>query len=270
MLLEHVQRFRRVEEVLSLLNENLTYKLVLVISPDWQAVLEKLAKDANRDPEKFINEIMRDEELKIEEGKGLFGKEFRFVCFYDGASGLEQIWSDYHGTFVDDIEVIGHIFEGKWLPWEGEGYRKYKDNYISKYLVIKPHFIGFHTILPLIEDVAPDDKLAQMPFQEIISFFIDMYRHLRNTGLWVPMYGIKKFPRKLQEEFDKYKVEYDKSAYEDYGTDIEFNERIIESEWAKKNGMEIYNQEMLSHRFTTPYYSIRIRMEVFERGGAAF
>lgn len=240
-------------------NKTPSYKLDIFLEPNWHEIIKKLAKDNKTDVEKFITEIENDKKLSIVENKGLFGKYFHFVYFYDGVSHLEQVWSDYYKTFVDEVEIRGKIFEGEnifsWI-----GHKKYEDNNITNTLVMTAGFIGFHTSLP-DGDVMDDDKLSVLPFGEIVNFFINLHK---NIGIWGPMYKIKKFPQNLTQEFEKNKIKYDDCDFEDYGCGGDAIEDLLESEWTKKNGVEICDQKMRSQIFTAPYYTIRLRMEVFE------
>jgi hypothetical protein len=265
---EQNKRFRRVENAVGLLDnptpqdeafKTPSYKLDIILEPNWHEIITKLAKDNKTDAEKFIDEIKKDKKLNIEEGKGLFGKLFRFVYFYDGVSHLEQIWSDHYKTFVDEIEIRGNIFESEnMFSWIGN--KKYENSNIANTLVMTPGFIGFHTILP-DGDVMDDEKLSIFPFGEINKFFINLHK---NIGLWGPMYKIKKFPQNLAQEFEKNKIKYEDWDYEDYGCGVDAKEDLIDSEWAKKNNIEICDQKMRSQIFTSPFYTIRLKMEIFD------
>jgi hypothetical protein len=265
---EQNKRFRRVENAVGLLDNQTpqdeifktpSYKLDIILEPNWIEIVKKLAEDNKTDVEKFITEIKNDKKLNIVEDKGLFGKLFRFVYFYDGVSHLEQVWSDHYKTFVDEIEIRGNIFESENL-FSWIGHKKYENNNITNTLVMTAGFIGFHTVLP-DGDVMDGDKLSVLPFGEISQFFINLHK---NIGLWGPMYKIKKFPQNLAQEFEKNQIKYEDWDFEDYGCGVDAKEDLIESEWTKKNGVEICDQKMKSQIFSSPYYTIRIRMEIFE------
>jgi len=78
------------------------------------------------------------------------------------------------------------------------------------------------------------------------------------------MYKIKKFPQNLTQEFEKNKIKYEDWDYEDYWCGVDAKEDLIESEWTKKNNIKICDQKMRSQIFTSPFYTIRLRMEIFE------
>lgn len=266
---EQNKRFRRVENAVGLLDnptpqdeifKTPSYKLDIILEPNWHEIITKLAKDNNTDAKKFIDEIKKDKKLNIEEDKGLFGKRFRFVYFYDRVSHLEQIWSDHHKTFVDEIEIRGKIFESENYVVNWIGNKKYKDNNIADTLVITPGYIGFNTVLPY-GAVMDDDKLSIFPFREINEFFISLYK---NIGWWGPMYKIKKFPKNLAQEFEKNKIKCEDWDPEYYIYGVDAKEDLIESEWTKKNNIEVCDQKMRSQIFTSPFYTIRLRMEIFD------
>lgn len=265
---EQNKRFRIVANAVGLLDNPIpqdevfktpSYKLDIILEPNWHEIITKLAKENKTDVEKFVDEIKKDKKLNISEDKGLYGKLFRFVYFYDGVSHLEQIWSDHYKTFVDKIEIRGNIFESEnMFLWIGN--KKYENNNIANTLVMTPGYIGFHTVLPYGE-VMDEDKLLIFPFGEINQFFINLHK---NIGLWGPMYKIKKFPQNLAQELEKNKIKYEDWDYEDYGCGGNSKEDLIESEWTKKNNIEVCDQKMRSQIFTSPFYTIRLRMEIFE------
>lgn len=265
---EQDKRFRRVENALGLLDNPMpqdevfktpSYKLDIILEPNWHEIITKLAKDNKTDAEKFIDEIKKDKKLNIEEDKGLFGKLFRFVYFYDGVSHLEQIWSDHYKTFVDEIEIRGKIFESEnMFSWIGN--KKYENNNIANTLVMTPGYIGFDTILP-DGSVMDEDKLSIFPFRKINQFFINLHK---NVGLWGPMYKIKEFPQDLAQEFERNKIKYEDWDYEDYGCGGDAKEDLIESDWTKKNNIEVCDQKMRSQIFTSRFYTLRLRMEMFD------
>lgn len=265
---EQNKRFRYIENKLGLLDDPTSserklqipsYKLNILITPHWFEIMQKLANGNVGDTNKFIENIKNNKNLNIDEKKSLIWKSFNFICFYDRISGLRQIWSEHDKSFIDNIEVRGKIFE---VDHSSQiNFRtKYRDNNIKDTLVITPEFIGFHTILP-DGDVIDDDKLSKMPFNEIINFLLDLYKE--DVGLWGPMYKIKKFPQKLTLKFEQNKIKYDDSQWEDYGCGGDPEEKLVNSEWAKKNNIEIYNQKMKEQIFSSPYYDIWIKIETF-------
>lgn len=261
------KRIRRVENKFGLIDDTTeeeklisspSYKLDVVIEPNWSAIVDKVIKGDRTSVNNFIEEIYKNRELKKGEDGSLYGKQFRFVYFYGGVSGLEQIWSDHYKTFVDEMEIRGDIFDSEGMH-SSSALKRHKENNLADTLVVTPSFIGFHTILP-DGGVMDEDKLSTVPFGEITRFLMNLHKDL---GLWGPMYKIKKFPDELAQKLEENKIKYEDWDYEDYGCGGDAEKNLLESEWTKKNDIEIYDQKMRSQIFNAPYYSIRIRMEVF-------
>ncbi len=242
-------------------NKPASYKIDFGITPNWYEIIKHFAKELKISEKEFQKEILDNKKLGIVEGKGLFGKGFRFVYFHDAISGLEQIWSDYDKTFLDEMEIRGAMFaseERDLLFLERNKVpKKFQDCKIFSPILITPSSIGFDTV----GLVGYSEKIQEFPFGKLIGFFKDLYK---NIGLWGPMYKIKSFPKELEEEFKKYGVKYEDWDHEDYGTSVEAKDDLIESEWAKKHGVELYDQKMRTQVFTTPFMTLRITMDFFE------
>ena len=90
--------------------KTISYKLSIGININWIGLIrhyhpELKNKDEAQD---FVNNFIAEEDVDI---KGsLFQNDFRLIEFYDGYSGMSQIWSDYHKTFIDDLVIRGNIF----------------------------------------------------------------------------------------------------------------------------------------------------------------
>lgn len=242
-------------------NKPASYKIDIGIRPNWYEITKYLAKELKVSEEEFQKEILDNKKLGIVEGKGLFGKGFRFVYFYDPISGLEQIWSDYDKTFLDEMEISGAIFASEETDLlfleRNKVPKKFRRCKIFNPILISPSSIGFDTA----GLIGYSEKIQEFPFGVLISFLKDLHK---NIGLWGPMYKIKSFPKELEEEFKKYGVKYEDWCYEDYGTGVEARNDLIDSEWAKKHGVELYNQKMRTQVFTTPFMTLRITMDFFE------
>lgn len=260
------RRFRRIESALRLLRDPtkkdealrpLSYKVRVSIDIQWIEIIKKCFSDlkSNEQAWDFVENLYKDSDLELNKEEGLFQKSFSFVEFYDGLSGINRIWSDYHKTFLDDLEIRGDILGGSFTL-----FRKFPENNIGKQFCIRPDYIGFRSILP-DGDLMEEDKISQVPYYEIIDFLKQVHINLDFRS---PMHGLKKFPHKLQDQFDKYHVKYENWNFEDHGCGGDFNNKVIESKWLKENNVEISEQYMRSHIFTTPYYSIRIQMEIFD------
>jgi len=257
------KRFRRVESALRLLEDPtkkeealkpLSYKVRVYINIEWLEIIKNCFPNLKTDEQTrdFVEDLYKDSNLKINKTESLFQKSFSFVVFNDGLSGIHQIWSDHHKTFVDDLEVKGDVFSGGFLS---ALFNKFPENKIIRQFFISPEFIGFRSDLP-DGYMMDEDKISQIPFFDIINFFKKVHK---NIDFMLPMYAVKKFPQELQKKIDKYNVKY-----ESYGSDDYFNKELIESEWAKENNVEIYDQMIDSHLFSTPYYSLSIQIEIFD------
>jgi hypothetical protein len=259
-------RLRRIESALRLLEDPtkkeeaskpLSYKVRVSINIQWIEIIKRCFPDLKSNDQvwDFVENLYKDSDLELNKEEGLLQKSFSFVEFIDGLSGINQIWSDYHKTFLDDLEIRGYIFGDSFAL-----FRKFPENKIGTQFRIRPDCIGFRSILP-DGDLMEEDKISQIPYYDIINFLKQVYMNLDFRS---PMYCVKKFPQKLRGQFDKYRVKYEIWDFEDHGCSGDFNNKLIESKWLKENNMEICEQYMRSHIFTAPYYSIGIQMEIFD------
>src|SRR3989339_4311 len=263
------KRFRRVENAVGILddatnkeaaNKSISYRADIILEPNWQKIINDLAKDGGVEPERFVKEIYADKKLNVKEGEGVFGKLFRFVYFSDGISGMTQIWSDRHKTFVDKMEIRERLFsseEGMNFAWIGHD--KYGENRVGTSIVIAPHVIGFPEVLP-DGDFLDEEKLGEVPFWTIIQFLTNLDKYV---GIWGSMYMIKTFPKELSDLFEKHEIKYDPWNFEDYGCGGGAKKKLVEKDWTKQNGVEIYDQKMREQTFQSPYLTVRIRIEAF-------
>ncbi len=260
IIISHNQLAKFVEkEVVKIADERLpSYRLRVWIYPDWYEILKHLFPKL-RDTDE-INKFVEEQLKKCSESKNsLVHKNFGFVEFYDGISGVTQIWSEMHKTFVDEMEIRGYIFDyDKWVDEYNKQKEEKQEYKITDHFVIRPEFIGFHTILPDGE-VLDNCKLATIPYSDIISFFVEARKRDIIGG---EMKAVKTFPPKLAKKLKKSGVKYDieNYNYEDYGTGVEFKkDKVIKFD----DGAEFYNQKMKYHSFKTKYYSISIEIEIF-------
>jgi hypothetical protein len=238
-----------------------SYQAGISVNPEWIKVIRWCFPELKTDEEawKFVENLQKDTELKLNQESGLFQKNFGFVEFYDGVSGLNPIWSDHYKGFTGELEVWGHVFE------EGDGHEKrmwdkFPDNRIRGAMVISPSFIGFRSNLP-DGSMGDEDKISQFPYDSLINFFTEIQK---NSGTLLGGESmVKKFPDRLQQLFDKYQVKYDPWDYEDYGCGGDPKKELSKSKWLEEEGIELYQQRMRSHTFKNPYFSITIRLKFF-------
>jgi hypothetical protein len=267
------KRFKRIEKYVNLSNnspENIddikpvSYQAEVSVDLEWGKVIcwcfPKLK--TNKEAWDFVDSLQEDSELKLDlnKGAGLFQKDFQFVEFYDGVSGLNPVWSYHSQGFTDDLEVKGWVL-GDW----GNSMKirnKFPDNRIHRLMVISPSFIGFRSDLP-DGYMGDKDKISQFPYHSVINFFANFQKNSDKIGLEPGNSMVKKFPEKLQQIFDKYQIKYDPSGYEDYGCGVGPKKELVKSKWLEEKGIELYQQRMKSHTFKTPYYTVTIRLKFF-------
>lgn len=264
------KRFKKIENYVNIPENSgksgdnlkpISYQVGIYVEPEWIKVIQwcfpKLK--TNEEAWKFVEGLKKDSELKLDEEVGLFQRNFGFVEFYDGISGLNPTWSTHYKGFTDELEVWGHVFKN------GEGYKKnlwdkFPDNRIRRAMVISPSFIGFRSDLP-DGDMGDEDKISQFPYYSITNFFADVQK---NSGtIWGGELMVKKFPKHIQEIFDKYEIKYDPWDYEDYGCGVDPKKELAKSKWLEEKGIELYDQKMRSHTFKNPYFTITIRLKFF-------
>jgi hypothetical protein len=266
------RRFKRIESYINIPkgssnNTNdlkpISYQAGISVDLEWIKVIRWCFPELKTDEEawKFVEGLQKDSELKLDQEAGLFQKNFGFVEFYDGVSGLNPVWSNHYQGFTDELEVKGWVFGG----WEGFGKLrdKFSDNRIGRVMLISPSFIGFRSDLP-DGSMGDEDKISQFPYHSVISFFADIQKNQdKISSSWPGELMVKKFPEKIQQIFNKYQIKYDPSNYEDYGCGIKPKNELVKSKWLEEKGIELYDQKMRSHTFKTPYYTVTIRLKFF-------
>lgn len=253
-LAEFVQK-----QVVKVADERLpAYRVTVWINPNWQEIVKHLLPESSNAEE--TNKLMKEELDKAYQVEdSLLRRKFSFVEFCDNVSGMSQIWSEGHKTFVDEMEDSGYFFG--FDPKLGNRNRqadKKRDYDLTNRFVIRPEFVGFHTVLPDGE-VMEDCKLAKIPYGDIISFFV---HDARNKTMAGEMEAVKTFPPKLAAKLKENGVVYDIESYnhEDYGTGTKFNKEKV---YKFDDGSEFYDQRMSYHLFKTKYYEIGITIKVF-------
>ena len=214
------KRFENIERTISKEAQPISYKIRLSICPHWPEIIKWCFPE--RDPGEVVEQIHKEFEIDI--GEGLYLQGFRFKHFHDGVSGLDMIWSDYHKTFVDEIEVGGFIFEEK--DRSHSIFDKDKDNKIGHPIHITPSLIGF----PSFEDFVPDEnKITAFPYTDVVNYLLDPGRALDT---------FEGCPPALQEKLNEYNIKYEPDRYGNYG---------------RPDG---------THIFSNKYYSIYLNMKI--------
>lgn len=219
------KRFEKIEKIISKEERPISYKIGLSICPKWHEIIKWCFPE--RDSREVVDEIHR--EFKIDIGESLYQREFKFKHFYEGVSGLEMIWSDYHKTFVDKMRIWERIFTDI-ESMDGIA-KKYDDNKIGYSIMITPEFIGF----PSFDDFVPDEnKIASFPYTDVVNYFSDVAKGSERKGS-----SLGDFPPALQKKLNEYNIKYEPDRYGDFG---------------RPDG---------THIFENKYYSIYLDMKIF-------
>ena len=123
----------------------LSFKVRVSIDVKWIEIIKWCFPDlkTNEQAWDFIENLSKNPDLDFKKDGGLFREFFSFVEFCDGLSGMNQIWSEYHKTFRDDMEIRGYIFEGSLRL-----YQRFPENKIGTNFCVRPDYIGFESNLP--------------------------------------------------------------------------------------------------------------------------
>lgn len=240
-----------------------SYRLELLIRPNWVAILKAVFKDQlNIDtPPWFDDEVesgfdarlnrissgkenLENEELKnFLKTKRLGGLEslcaFRFVEFYHHGSRLTQTWSDYEGTFIDGISA-------QWKPFP--------------LLSFSPNWIGL--VEPQYKVPLPDKMLAQMPYSCAVRGIHEFFTEMAEIYDGEAMCAIKKFPDWLEQEFGEKEVRYElKSSFRGTISSLEEHQPANQNrkKWGKDNGVVLYKQPVDAHVFKNRFYALELK-----------
>lgn len=180
-----------------------SYKLNVSIGVDWAGVIRTCFPELkdNESAWAFANKLYEDQELAINQELSLYQQtNFIFTMFRDGISGLEQVWSRHHNTFVDELLVRGRVFDCSMSTLD----EKFKNNLISKYIFISPSYIAFENVLP-VPDSTPEekDKISKIPFWEIFYEIVRFHRSKKSAD------DTLEFPDKLKKEMLKLGATFD-------------------------------------------------------------
>lgn len=115
------KRFKKIENYINIPEgtknvdelKPISYQVGVSIEPEWIKVIRWCFPKLKSDDEawKFVENLYKDTELKLDKEAGLFQKHFWFVEFYDGVSGLNPVWSTHHKGFLNEMEIWGHVFD---------------------------------------------------------------------------------------------------------------------------------------------------------------
>ncbi len=141
---------------------------------------------------------------------------FDFTVFRDGISGLEQIWSKHHNSFVNEILVRGKVSDYSTFSFND----KFKGNALSNKIFITPVYIAFEPAfadgLIRLSDSRPKEKdmISNIPFWDVFHEIVNFHRTKKSTD------GTLEISKNLKKEMQRLSVTFDKeeSAYSLKGT----------------------------------------------------
>ncbi len=232
-------------------SNNLSYRSEIAISPKWDRIVRWYFPDIKTDEEsrQFIKSI--SVKSKVNKEDSLYGKRPVFLEFNDCLSGLYMIWSRKHAQFLEEVEEVGYLLEdlnGGLIKDLEEKINADDPDDVSRssLLTISPHGI-----------FAGSKTLATIPYWDIINFLIKVEQETKCSNR-----QIKKFPDKLQEILEIEKINY-APIIDTHMGDMEPDKRVVESEWLKRAGAELYGQKVIQHIFETEFYSLAFFVHFF-------
>lgn len=165
------------------------YRIRLYLLPNGENLIKHFSQSANIPYDKYLEYF---ENLKINYQESIFyaSNGFGYVIFMD--KGMDQIWSEESKTFVNDIEVRGQMFSVE-LSEQRKLIRSPYRQAIA-HLVATPNQLGF---AHWARGVDQEKILATIPFDKIVEFFKELYRH---EGKWPCKCAIKSFPKEIIDE----------------------------------------------------------------------
>jgi hypothetical protein len=266
------ERFRGIENRLGLshgdntqekLQLPISYEIYLILIPHWAKIFEEFAKRCKYSLEVF-EKVYEDKQLDIKHSKVLWGKEFSFRIFKNEISGMKQIWSDHHKTFVDKIVVSGDVFDPRdQLPDMTNLNQGYINHEVPTGIECTPEKLSLEGG-PLFNS----GSLAQIPYGHIQRLFLNLGKYSDGeTGC-----AIKQFPPGLKREMDENNVQYDNEPWihirenDNAQADKDFDKsdhHLNNERWLKKEGIQLYQQKIDWHAFHTPYYTVSVRFNFF-------
>ncbi len=243
------ERFRGIENHLGLsygdhieekLLRPISYEIYLILIPHWAEILDEFAKRRKHSYE-LLQKVFQSKQLDIELRKALLGKDFRFRIFQNG-SGMKQIWSDHHKTFVDEIVVSGDVFEPRdQLPELTNLSQEYINNEIPTGIECTPEQLSLEG-RPLFQS----SPLAKIPYGRIQKLYMNLGKYADEAA----GHAIKQFPPGLKSKMEENNVQYDNNLwkhireYEDAQADEDFDNtdhHLNNEGWMEKKGIQLYH-----------------------------
>lgn len=266
------ERYRGIEKILGFSHRNnieeqssrpISYEIYLILIPHWVKIFEEFARRREHNPE-ILEKVFEGKELDIEQHKALWGKDFHFRIFQNEISGMKQIWSDHHKTFVDRIIVSGDIFDpSDQIPGLTNLNQEFINHEVPTGIECTPEKLSLEGGL-----LFQSSSLAKIPYNPILKLLLNLGKY--DNG--VAGCAIKQFPPELKREMDENKVQYDNEPWkhirkhDDAHGHEDFNKsehHLNNNGWLQKEGIQLYQQEIDWHAFHTPYYTVSVRFNFF-------
>lgn len=109
-------------------------RISITVLPEWFEIVKWCFPNLKTDDEvvDFVKELRR--EFHFDQESSFYLKDFGFVAFYDGVSGLHTCWSTDLKGFLSEMEIQGSVFEGD----SSDLYEKFPGNKILVNIRIAP------------------------------------------------------------------------------------------------------------------------------------
>lgn len=154
--------------------------------------------------------------------------------------------------------VEGNIFERAALNTDF-------NSSVTRRLIISSEEIGFQAWYDPGGEVESTldigESLGRMPFWQIVRFLLGLERQA------TAMSAVKTFPKSLRAVLEESSAKYSTQDYHGQMFDASFENQVHtlepEPEWENEYA-EVYQQELVFHRFETSFYEVSLRIHTFE------
>jgi len=247
--------------------DDLSYKLEVEISPNWEAILKYIFKD-----EHLYNNLVEEQNLENLKNKNsdedclLGGSKyysyFKFTNFGLGKSNLPMLWSSYHKSFRDDMVIMEKLFpdDGPLAKKLCSIMRPDSSLCLQPYFFITPYHIGFNKDIFYDPQENYEEMLSNIPFAEIMQLLFKIAKNEPGNEMNI----IRKFPLDLREKLDKWGVKYSTllpdHLRKDTGKNLQLYCKDFKTE-AEKSGLVLSKNQTDFHAFETECFSVYIKME---------
>lgn len=249
----------------------------LTIEPNWEALLEHIAKLHSSTAEELLEQARQAENG---EGDGIWGETFSFQIEKHSWFDHYRVWDRENIQIIEPARRnIFHIFKPAFngiSPWKSDE----AASLLFERLKITPSLFGFDD-----RHWSPlkfERKLAEIPYWQIMEFLTD-FAFRSEYG---PMWAVKKFPDELQQVLTENAITYEWWYSHHDGVDLHHLESKNSEDmakmgtvdatdakhprhraWVAQAGVELYNSAVTCHSFNTRFCRFTIRLQVAVAGG---